>query len=59
MNVLDVSPALNVTPVGHPRDSPRATAPPWPVAVIGTVTLRSGSALSCTVTVTEAPSSTL
>ena len=49
VNALEVSSLSKVTLVGAPDQSP-AVAPSWPVAVIGISTVRSGTALSVTVT---------
>ena len=57
VNVFDVSPLSKVTLAGMLK-SP-AVAPFCPVPASGIVTVRSGSALSLTVTVTSPPSSTL
>ena len=53
--VFDVSPGVEGHRGGHPRVV-GGHAPPWFVVVIGTSTIRSGSALSVTVTVTVPPS---
>ena len=52
--VCSVSPALNVTLVGRVK-----SAPPWFVATRGMPTVRFGSRLSVTVTVTMPPSGTV